>query len=88
MSNTLGKNITLTVFGESHGPFIGAVIDGLPAGMKIDESYILSQLQKRRSVSSLSTPRKEADIPQFISGVRDGHTEGSPVAFLIANENA
>lgn len=87
MSNTLGQAIKLTVFGESHGPYIGGVIDGLPPGLKIDEDYISAEMAKRRSVAALSTPRREADVPQFISGVRAGFTEGTPLAFLIANSN-
>ena len=100
MKNILGNVITLTVFGESHGPYIGGVIDGLPAGLKVDMEYIMKELDKRKSVSALSTPRREADIPEFISGVRPAAedaeaaralpqyvTEGSPVAFLIRNGN-
>lgn len=87
MKNIIGNTITLTVFGESHGPFIGGVLDGLPAGLSVDMEYIMKEMDKRKSVSALSTPRKEADTPQFISGVRNGYTEGTPVAFIIANGN-
>ena len=87
MNNTLGKIISLTVFGESHGPCIGGVIDGLPAGLEVDAEYIGRELERRRSLPAISTPRREADVPEFLSGVRDGRTEGTPVAFTIANAN-
>ena len=88
MSNTLGKVISLTVFGESHGACIGGVIDGLPAGLPVDEKYIEKAMDKRRSAAALSTARREGDKPEFVSGVIDGHTEGSPVAFIIKNEDS
>ena len=85
MSNILGNSLTLTIFGESHGPCIGGVIDGLPAGLAVDTDYIARELSHRRSISSISTPRTEDDTPEFLSGIRDGHTEGTPVAFIIRN---
>lgn len=85
MSNTIGNTIRLTLFGESHGPCVGGVIDGLPAGLPVDTEYIMKEMAKRRSASAISTPRREADVPEFLSGVIDGHTEGTPVAFLIRN---
>ena len=88
MRNTFGNNITVTLFGESHGEFVGAVIDGLPAGIKIDEDYIEREMNKRRSVSALSTARREEDIPHFISGIRNGFTEGTPVTILVENSDA
>jgi len=87
MSNVFGKNITVTLFGESHGPEIGAVIDGLPAGIPVDETYILKQMQKRKASGSISTSRREEDVPHFLSGIRNGYTEGTPVAFIIPNNN-
>ncbi len=88
MKNVFGNAITLTMFGESHGECIGGVLDGLPAGLRVDMDRILKEMAKRRSLSSISTPRKEADIPVFLSGVRGGYTEGTSVAFTIANRNA
>ena len=85
MRNVLGNLITLTLFGESHGPCIGGVLDGLPAGLEIDSEYIKSELDKRKSAPAISTPRREEDIPEFLSGVLNGRTEGTPVAFTIAN---
>ncbi|MBR2825929.1 MAG: chorismate synthase [Erysipelotrichaceae bacterium] len=88
MRNTLGNLITVTLFGESHGECVGAVIDGLPAGIKIDMDYISREMNKRRSVSAISTARSEEDIPHFVSGVKDGFTEGTPVTVLIENTDA
>lgn len=87
MKNILGNVITLTVFGESHGPCIGGVLDGLPAGLPVDMDYIMKEMDKRRSIASISTPRREADVPEFLSGVRNGYTEGTAVAFIIRNGN-
>ena len=88
MSNTFGKSIKITLFGESHGPAVGAVIDGLPPGLKVDREYILREMDRRRAFGALTTARQEADIPEFISGVKNGFTEGTPVALIIKNENA
>lgn len=87
MSNCFGKHITVTLFGESHGPAIGAVLDGLPGGIHLDTSYIEQCMNHRSAVGTISTGRKEPDIPQFLSGVKDGVTEGTPIAILIANTN-
>lgn len=87
MSNILGKNLTLTLFGESHGEAIGAILDGLPGGVKIDRSYMQEMMDQRKAVGSLSTGRHEADEVQFLSGVKDGYSEGTPIALLIANTN-
>ncbi len=88
MSNTLGKAIRLTLIGESHGPAIGAVIDGLPPGLKVDTEYIAEEMDKRRPAGKISTARHEKDIPEFISGVKNGYTQGTPLTLLIRNENA
>ena len=87
MSNILGKNLTLTLFGESHGEAIGAILDGLPGGVKIDRSYMQEMMDQRKAVGSLSTGRHEADEVQFLSGVKDGYSEGTPIALVIANTN-
>lgn len=87
MSNTIGKNIRVTLFGESHGPYIGAVLDGFPSGIKIDEDFLISQMNKRRAVGKISTGRNEEDKVEFVSGVKDGITEGSPITVLIKNNN-
>lgn len=87
MSNTFGNMLQMTVFGESHGPAIGAVLDGLPGGVKIDKEYISNMMQHRKAVGKISTARQEADEVQFLSGVKDGFSEGSPIALLINNTN-
>ena len=87
MKNTFGRNLTITLFGESHGEAIGAVIDGMPSGIRIDENYIKSKLEKRKAVGSISTSRKEEDEPIFLSGIKDGVSEGTPIAFMIKNTN-
>lgn len=87
MSNILGKNITVTLFGESHGPYIGAVLDGFPSGVKIDEELLKAQMNKRKAIGKISTSRHEEDEVEFVSGVKNGVTEGSPITILIKNTN-
>ena len=87
MNNTFGKNISVTIFGESHGEAIGAVVDGLPAGIEIDEDFISSQLSLRRPAGKISTSRQEADKFSLISGCFNGRTTGTPLCILIPNEN-
>jgi len=86
MSSIWGKRIKISIFGESHGPAIGVVIDGFPAGVKIDEAYIKSQMQRRApGGDNFSTRRNEADEPVIQSGVFNGRTTGAPVCALIQN---
>ncbi len=85
MKNTFGESISVTLFGESHGVAIGAILDGLAPGIDVDEAFIAHQMDLRRSVSSLSTARKEADIVHIVSGVVNGKTTGTPITFLIQN---
>lgn len=87
MKNTLGNNVSVTLFGESHGTAIGAVVDGLPAGISVNEDFISHQLDLRRPVSKISTPRKEADKFNIVSGVFNGKTTGTPICIVIPNEN-
>ena len=87
MKNVLGNNLTVTLFGESHGPAIGAVLDGIAPGIKIDEEYINAKMDQRRPVGKIATPRHEADVPEFLSGVFKGHTTGTPLCLIIKNEN-
>ena len=87
MKNVLGNALTITLFGESHGPAIGAVLDGLAPGIKIDKEYIGEKMDQRRPVGKISTPRKEADQPEIISGVFNGYTTGTPLCLIIKNEN-
>lgn len=74
MKNTFGTNILVTLFGESHGECIGAVLDGFAPGVEIDEEFISSQLDKRRAVGAISTSRKESDKFKIVSGVYSGKT--------------
>ena len=86
--NTFGKKLTLTTFGESHGVAIGGVIDGLPAGLKIDTDFIQSELDRRRpGQSNFTTARDEADKIEIFSGVFDGMSTGAPIGFTIFNNN-
>lgn len=88
MKNVFGNNLTLTLFGESHGPAVGAVIDGLPAGIQVSEDEIRSMMDRRKAYGRISTARREEDKVEFLSGIKDGYTQGTPVAILIRNENA
>ncbi|MCX8171355.1 MAG: chorismate synthase, partial [Candidatus Bathyarchaeota archaeon] len=73
--NSIGKSLILTCFGESHGAYIGAVLDGCPAGLPLSESDIQVELDKRRpGISGISTPRREEDRVEIISGVYRGYT--------------
>ncbi|MCK5731973.1 MAG: chorismate synthase, partial [Tenericutes bacterium] len=85
--NTTGKNISITFFGESHGPYIGLVIDGLPPGLKIDNDLIKHNLLKRRPVIKINTSRVEADNYEIISGFYNGFTTGAALTVLIPNKN-
>lgn len=87
MKNTIGNRITLTLFGESHGSAIGGVLDGVPSGVLLDKEMIMDMMVKRKAAGSISTGRKEDDIPSFLSGIRNGYTEGTPIAFIIENKN-
>lgn len=88
MSNTIGKLFTFTSFGESHGKGIGGIVDGCPSGIEIDETFIQNELNRRRpGQSDISTPRKEGDKVEFLSGIFEGKTTGTPIAFVIWNEN-
>lgn len=85
--NTHGKLFRLTTFGESHGPCIGGVIDGCPAGLRVDSDEVVHQLVRRRGrATEGSTARQESDRVDFVSGLLDGVTTGTPLAFLIPNE--
>lgn len=85
MKNTFGCALSVTILGESHGCEIGAVIDGLSPGIKIDNEYIKNCLDLRRPYGKISTGRREADQFRIISGVFDGYTTGTPLTLLIEN---
>ena len=83
MSNTYGDKFRVTTYGESHGPAVGAVIDGCPAGVALDLEAIAATLARRRH----GAPRQEEDSIEWLSGLRDGITLGTPIAFVIRNNN-
>lgn len=88
MGSTWGNKFKLSIFGESHGNGIGAVIDGLPPGINIDMNQVQHELNRRAASSNpLATPRKEGDQVELLSGVFNGKTTGAPLAGLIRNEN-
>ncbi|NDW17857.1 chorismate synthase [Dysgonomonas sp. 216] len=86
--NSFGNIFRLTSFGESHGVAVGGIIDGCPAGIELDMTFIQNELNRRRpGQSKITTPRKEADEVQFLSGVFDGKTTGTPIGFTVWNNN-
>ncbi len=87
MKNTIGHNVSVTLFGESHGEGIGAVLDGLPAGLEVDADFIAKQLKKRRPAGQISTARAEKDNFKILSGVFEGKTCGTPICIVIPNED-
>lgn len=88
MKNTFGSNISITLFGESHGEMIGCVLDGFPAGLPFDEEYISRRMDLRRPVPGISTTRSEPDPVHCVSGVYRGFTCGTPICLLIPNTQA
>ena len=88
MSSTYGENLKLSIFGQSHGPAIGVVLDGIPAGLPVDLEKLQIFLNRRApGQNDWSTPRKEADRPEFLGGILDGYTCGAPIAAVIYNKN-
>ena len=87
MKNTFGTSVAVTLFGESHGEYIGAVIDGIAPGIDINEEYISHMLYLRRPQGKISTPRKEEDKFKIVSGAINGKSTGTPITILIPNEN-
>lgn len=87
MKNTFGQSVAITLFGESHSEYIGAVLDGMAPGLTVDEAFIRHQLSLRRPQGKISTARVEADEFKIISGVFEGKTTGTPLCILIPNTN-
>ncbi len=86
--NTFGQLFRLTTFGESHGAAIGGVVDGMPAGIRVDMDFLQHELDRRRpGQSALTTARKEADRVELLSGIFEGQTTGQPIGFIVRNEN-
>ncbi len=87
MKNTFGQSVSVTIFGESHGECIGAVMDGIAPGIYVDEDFIAEQLDKRKPYGKISTSRQEADNFKIVSGVFNNKTTGTPICILIPNSN-
>lgn len=89
MGSTYGKSFRVTTWGESHGPALGAVVDGCPAGLEVDEALIQHDLDRRRvGQSKVTSPRNEGDRVQILSGVFEGHTTGAPISLIAYNKDA
>ena len=88
MKNTFGHSVSVTLFGESHGPCVGAVVDGLAPGIPVDEAFIAARLLLRRPQGDISTARREADDFRILSGVFEGKTCGTPLTIVIPNQDA
>jgi chorismate synthase len=88
VGNSFGNIFKITTFGESHGKAIGVIIDGCPAGLEIDETFIQSELDKRKpGQSRITTQRKEDDVFEILSGVFEGKSTGMPITIVIANKD-
>ena len=86
--NTFGTLFTLTSFGESHGAAIGGVVDGMPSGITVDMDFVRNEMHRRRpGQSAVTTGRQEPDEVEFLSGIFEGHTTGTPIGFIIRNTN-
>jgi chorismate synthase len=85
--NTFGRKFRVSIFGESHGELIGVVLDGVPAGLELSEQDFEQDIQRRKSGQKGTTPRKEEDRPQIVSGVFEGHTTGAPLTIVFKNQN-
>ena len=88
MSSSYGENLRVHIFGESHGPAVGVTVEGIPAGERVDLEELQRFLDRRApGRSAWSTPRKEADIPEFLSGLREGRTCGTPLTAILKSAN-
>lgn len=85
--NSFGKCFRVSVFGESHGTAIGVVLDGIPAGIALSEEDFTADIERRRSGARGTTPRRESDMPEILSGIFNGRTTGAPLAVVFRNEN-
>ena len=83
----IGEKIKFTLYGSSHGPYIGCILEGLPAGMEVNLESVSKYMSLRKPKSGIGTGRTEDDVPEFISGLRDGITDGTPIGIRIANKN-
>ena len=88
MSNSIGEKFRITTFGSSHGKALGAIVDGCPANLELTAEDIQKELDKRKpGTSSVTTPRKESDEVQILSGIFEGKTDGTPITGIVFNKN-
>ena len=88
MSSVYTGNLTVSIFGQSHAPAIGVTVDGLPAGLPVDPDELQRFLSRRApGQNAWSTPRREADAPEFLCGLKNGKTCGAPLTAIIRNTN-
>ena len=88
MSSTYGDSLKLSIFGQSHGAAIGMTLDGIPAGLPVNTDSLQTFLNRRApGRNDYSTPRREEDAPEFLSGILEGFTCGAPIAAMIRNGN-
>jgi chorismate synthase len=85
--NSFGERFKFTTFGESHGKALGCIVDGVPAGIKIDETFIQDEMNRRKPGGKYATSRKESDSVEILSGVFEGYTTGTSIAMILFNEN-
>jgi chorismate synthase len=85
--NTIGHSLKVTLFGSSHGDAVGCVMDGVPPGLAIDIEAVQREVDLRKPADGIGTPRKEADVVEIVSGMRDGKASGTPLTIFIRNEN-
>lgn len=83
----LGEKLKFTLFGSSHGPYVGCILEGIPAGTPVDADLIMKYMTLRKPAAGIGTPRKEPDIPEIVSGIRDSEADGSPILIRIPNTN-
>lgn len=85
--NSFGRIFRVSIFGESHGPAVGITIDGCPAGIALTVDDFTADLERRKAGAAGTTPRKEDDMPEILSGVFNGHTTGAPITIIFRNNN-
>lgn len=85
--NSFGKNFRVSIFGESHGTVVGAVLDGVPAGLPLSEADFLSDISRRMPGAPGTTARRESDMPSIVSGLFEGHTTGAPLTVIFRNDD-
>ena len=82
-----GNAVTMDLYGKSHGPCVGCILGGIPEGLKVDMDKVLAEMDLRKPKGRIGTPRRESDVPEFLSGIEDGTTTGGPICIEIKNGN-